>query len=164
MQALDSLTSPILEFEGDISIPAIPISIWSPGGELANDPSAGASAGASKTWSGKRKVASIRTPEKKATSKSTNRTKINEPAPKASSALTPPLGSWRKTPICQSNRYSRLRLPAIFEKLLTYASLHRVPQDINPDSSAQDVRASDESPKVDKPLTPNTKKTMPKPT
>jgi hypothetical protein len=164
MQALDSLTSPIPEFEGDISIPAIPVSVWSPGGESANDPSAGASAEASKTRSGKRKVASIQTPEKKATSKSTSRIKINEPAPKASFALTPLLGSRRKTPICQSNRYSWLRLLAIFKKLLTYASLHRVPRDINPDSSAQDVRASGESPKVDKPLTPNTKKTMPKPT
>jgi hypothetical protein len=164
MQALDSLTSPFPGFEGDIPILAIPVSTWSPSNESANDLSGGYSAGAWKTQSGKRKAAATPTPQKKAAGKSTSGIRIKEPTPKASSTLTPPSGSQKKILICLSNKYARLWLPAIFEHLLTYASLHRVPWDINPDSSAQDVWASGESPKVDKPPTPNTEKTAPKPT
>jgi hypothetical protein len=49
MQALDSLISSILRFEGDIPIPANLISARTPSGESASEPSARASAGASKT-------------------------------------------------------------------------------------------------------------------
>jgi hypothetical protein len=37
----------------------------------------------------------------------------------------------------------------------------RVPQDINPDSSAKSALVDNESPKVDKPPSPQTEKTMP---
>jgi hypothetical protein len=46
MQALDNFISPIPGFEGDIPFLVIRVSVWSPIGELASDPSAGASAGA----------------------------------------------------------------------------------------------------------------------
>jgi hypothetical protein len=42
---------------------------------------------------------------------------------------------------------------------MTYAPLRRVPQDINPDSSTQDVQMSGKFPKVDKTPTPNAEKT-----
>jgi hypothetical protein len=97
MQALDSFISPIPGFEGDISIPAIPISTRSPSGEPTNDSSVGASARASKTQTGKRKEAANATPQKKTkktVGKSSSGIKINEPAPKASPALTPPSDYW----------------------------------------------------------------------
>jgi hypothetical protein len=93
---MDSFISPILGFEGDIPILAMPISTRSPSGEPSNEPSARASGGASKTWTGKRKAAANLTPQKKtkkATGKSSSGIKINEPAPKASPALTPPSNS-----------------------------------------------------------------------
>jgi hypothetical protein len=107
MQALDSFISPIPGFKGDIPILAIPISIWSPSGQAASDPSAGASAGASKTLTGKRKSGPNLTPQKKtkmAMGKSFGGIKINEPAHKASPALTPPSDSRQKISICRSKR------------------------------------------------------------
>jgi hypothetical protein len=89
MQALDSFISPIPGFEGDIPIPAMPISARSPSGESANDPSARASAGASKTHAGKRNAFANPIPHKKAKKamgKSTGGIKINKPATKASLA------------------------------------------------------------------------------
>jgi hypothetical protein len=56
IQALDSFISPIPGFEGDIPIPMIPVVARFPRGELASDPSASASAGASKTRVGKHKA------------------------------------------------------------------------------------------------------------
>jgi hypothetical protein len=109
MQALDSFISPIPRFEGDIPIPAFPVSARSPSGELASDSSAGASVGALKTRAWKRKTTINLTPQKKAkktTGNSTNGIKINEPAPKASPVLTPPLGSQKKILIHRSNRYA----------------------------------------------------------
>jgi hypothetical protein len=96
MQALGRFISPILGFEQHILISTIPISTQSPSGEPANDPSARASARTSKTQTGKWKAAANLTPQKKArkaTEKSSSGIKINEPAPKASPALTPPLDS-----------------------------------------------------------------------
>jgi hypothetical protein len=89
MQALDSFISPIPRFEGDIPIPAMPISARPPSGESANDPSARASAGASKTHAGKRNAFANPIPHKKAKKamgKSTGGIKINKPATKASLA------------------------------------------------------------------------------
>jgi hypothetical protein len=62
MQVMDSFISPIPRFEGDIPILAIPISSQSPGGEPANDPSAGARAGALETQTGKLNAATNLTP------------------------------------------------------------------------------------------------------
>jgi hypothetical protein len=93
--------------------------------------------------------------------KSTGGIKINEPAPKPSSAPIPPSGPQKKSPICQSNRYVRLHPASILEQFPTYAPLCKVPQEINPDSSTQDFQTSGESPKADKPPTLDTKKTTP---
>jgi hypothetical protein len=111
MQALDSFISPIPGFEGDILIPTILVSTRFPSGELASDPSVGASARASKTRSGKHKATATPTLQKKAKKamgKSTGRIKINERVPKASFVPTPPSGSWKKIPICRSNMYVQL--------------------------------------------------------
>jgi hypothetical protein len=66
MHALDNFISPIPGFEGDILIPAIPVSTQPPGGEADSDPSTGASADAPRTWAGKRKGTASPTPQKKA--------------------------------------------------------------------------------------------------
>jgi hypothetical protein len=104
MQALDIFISSIHGFEGDIPIPAIPVSTRSPGGESASDSSAGASVRASKTRTGKRKAVAYlisHKKTKKAAGKSSSGIKIIEPAPKASPALTPPSDSRQKIPIHQ---------------------------------------------------------------
>jgi hypothetical protein len=62
MQALDNFISPILEFEGVILIPVVPVSTRSPSNESVCDPSARAGAGASKTRAGKRKATATPTP------------------------------------------------------------------------------------------------------
>jgi hypothetical protein len=49
MQDLDNFISPVPGFDGKIPILAIPVSAQPPGDEPASDPSAGASANASKT-------------------------------------------------------------------------------------------------------------------
>jgi hypothetical protein len=106
MQALDNFISPIPDFEGDIPIPAIPVSAHPPGGESIEDPSAESSAGALKTRARKRKATANLTPQKKAkkaTEKSSSGMKINEPAPKAP-ALTPPSGSRKGISIHRSRR------------------------------------------------------------
>jgi hypothetical protein len=53
MQTLDNFISPILNFEGDISISAMLVSAQPPGGEADNGPSTGASIGMSRTRVGK---------------------------------------------------------------------------------------------------------------
>jgi hypothetical protein len=109
MQALDNFISHIPGFEGDILIPAILVSTRSPSGESVNKPSAGASAEALRTQTGKRKAATNPTAKKKtkkATEKSSSGIKINEPAPKAFPALTSPLGPRQKNLIRRSNRYT----------------------------------------------------------
>jgi hypothetical protein len=62
MQALDNFISPIPGFDGDIPILAILVSTRSPGHEPTSDPSICVSANSSKTWVGKRKVATNLTP------------------------------------------------------------------------------------------------------
>jgi hypothetical protein len=101
MQDLDSFISPIPGFKGDIPIPAIPVLARPPGGEDINDPSARATASASKTHASKRKATANPTPQKKAkktTGKSSSGIKINEPVLKAS-ASTPPLGLRKGIPV-----------------------------------------------------------------
>jgi hypothetical protein len=91
MQALDNFISPIPGFEGDIPIPAIPVSAKPPGGEADSDPSTGASADAPQTWAGKRKATANLTPQKrtkKDVGKPLGGIKINEPVSKAN-ASTP---------------------------------------------------------------------------
>jgi hypothetical protein len=58
MQALDNFVSPVLSFDGDITIQAVPALARSPNDEPMSDPSAsaGASAIGLKTWVGKWKA------------------------------------------------------------------------------------------------------------
>jgi hypothetical protein len=119
MHALDNFIFPIPGFEGDIPIPAIPVSARSPSDRLASDPSARASAGASKTHAGKQKATANPTPQKKAkknaTCKSVGGIKINEPASKASPAPTTPSGS--------QNLRKRFRsIEQVYATLTTFAS------------------------------------------
>jgi hypothetical protein len=110
MQALDSFISPIPGFEGDIPIPTIPVSAQPIGGKANSNPSAGASAGTSRTRPGKQKATANPTPQKKAkkaAGKSLGEIKINEHAPK-SPASTPPSGPRKGIPILRSNKYNYL--------------------------------------------------------
>jgi hypothetical protein len=66
MQALDSFMSPVPSFDDDIPISAVLVLALSPGNEPTSDPSAGASASASKTQVGNWKAAKNPTPQKKA--------------------------------------------------------------------------------------------------
>jgi hypothetical protein len=161
MQDLDSYIFPIPGFEGDIPIPAILVLARSPSGELASDPSAGAS----KTQAGKRKATATPTPQKKAkkaTGKSLSGIKINEPAPKASPALNPLMDSRQKNPNPPIKKVYLLWLLFILDQFVIHEPLCRVPQDINLDSSTKNVSVGGKSPKANKPLTPNTKETAPK--
>jgi hypothetical protein len=84
MQDLDSFISPILGFEGDILILAIPILARPPGSEAIDDPSTGSSVSALKTQTNKQKATVNPTPQKKAKKhigKSLSGIKINEPVP-----------------------------------------------------------------------------------
>jgi hypothetical protein len=56
MQDLDNFISPIPGFEGDIPIPAIPISASDPAAEPSENPCVGSSAKASRTRACKRKA------------------------------------------------------------------------------------------------------------
>jgi hypothetical protein len=56
MQDLDSFISPIPKFEGDMSIPTIPISARDLAVESSKDPSTRYSVGASRTQASKRKA------------------------------------------------------------------------------------------------------------
>jgi hypothetical protein len=108
MQGLGSFISPVPGFDGDIPIPAIPVSARSPSDESTSDPSAGADASALKTRAGKRKATANLTLQKKVrktTRKSAGEIKINEPTSK-SSALTPTSGPQWKIPIQCSKRYT----------------------------------------------------------
>jgi hypothetical protein len=66
MQDLDSFISPILGFEGDIPIPAIPISAHDPSVESSEDPSTRSNASASRTQDCKQKVSIAPSHPKKA--------------------------------------------------------------------------------------------------
>jgi hypothetical protein len=63
MDALDSFISPVARFEGDHPIPVILVLAWSPSGESASDPSAGANAEALRRENTKR--LSTRCPRRK---------------------------------------------------------------------------------------------------
>jgi hypothetical protein len=56
MQDLDRFISSIPRIEGDILIPAMPVSAYNPGVETSEDPSVGSSAGASRTRASKQKA------------------------------------------------------------------------------------------------------------
>jgi hypothetical protein len=117
MQALDNFIAPIPSFDGDIPILIIPILTQPPDDESISDPSARASASASKTRASKRKATANLTPQKKAkkvVGRSSSDIKINEPAPKAP-ALTPPSGPRQRIPIHRSKRYTH---PDYFSFLL----------------------------------------------
>jgi hypothetical protein len=81
---------------------------------------------------------------KKAMSKLVGWIKINEHAPKVSPTLTPPSGSQKKSwSIDQIGVW--LWLSFILGQFLTCELPCRVPKDINPDTSAQNVPMSGES-------------------
>jgi hypothetical protein len=65
VQALDIFMSPIPDFDDDIPILTVPVSVRPPGDEPASEPSAGASDSASKTQAGKQKATANPTPQKK---------------------------------------------------------------------------------------------------
>jgi hypothetical protein len=56
MRELDNFISPIPGFEGDMPIPAIPITARDPGAGSSKDPSTGSSANASRTQAYKQKA------------------------------------------------------------------------------------------------------------
>jgi hypothetical protein len=99
MQDLDNFISPIPSFEGDIPIPAMPISAHPPGDKAIDKPSTETSA--SKTRASKQKATANPTLQKKAkktTGKCSSGIKINKPMTKAS-ALTPLSGPRKGIPI-----------------------------------------------------------------
>jgi hypothetical protein len=99
VQALDNFISPIPEFEGDIPIPAIPVSAQTPSGDV----------GSTRTRASKRKAVAPPPTLKKAktsTGKLTGGIKINKPSPSLPSALTPPQAPQKKVLMRQSNKYA----------------------------------------------------------
>jgi hypothetical protein len=107
---LDSFISPILGFDGHILIPAILISARNPGVESSEDPSAGSSFNALRTWDSKQKVPIDPSPlkkAKKASRKPLGGIKISGPMQKAL-ASTPPSGTQKGIPILLSKRYTCL--------------------------------------------------------
>jgi hypothetical protein len=111
MQDLDSFTSPILGFKGDIPIPAIPVSARDPGVKSSQGPSTRSDAGASRTRANKWKAPidpSHQKKAKKALEKPLCGIKISDLKPKAP-ALTPPLGTWKGIPILRLKRYAYIQ-------------------------------------------------------
>jgi hypothetical protein len=111
MQDLDSFTSPILGFESDILIPAIPVLARAPGVKNSQCPSTRSGAGTSRTQASKRKAPinpSYQKKAKKAPGKPLGEIKISELKPKAP-ALTPPSGTRKGIPIFRSKRYTYLQ-------------------------------------------------------
>jgi hypothetical protein len=87
---LDRFISAIPSFEGDISIPPVPVLTRLLGGKSVCDPSTEASAGTSKTRAGKQKATANPTAKKKgkkAAGKSSGGIKINEPSPEVSTQI-----------------------------------------------------------------------------
>jgi hypothetical protein len=108
MQDLDIFISPIPGFDGDIPIPAIPISAHDPGTESSEDPSTGSSAGTSRTRACKRKAPiDPNTPKKakKTIGKPLGEIKIIGLKQKAP-ASTPPSGTRKGIQILRSERYT----------------------------------------------------------
>jgi hypothetical protein len=81
-------------FESELPIPTIPISVRTPSANSADASSGGSNVDASKTRADKRKVkvvtASPPSKARKVVGKKAVGLKINEPAPKMPSTLTPP--------------------------------------------------------------------------
>jgi hypothetical protein len=161
MQALDNFISPIAGFEGDISIPTIPVSARPPDDESISDPSVGAGASALKTWAGKWKATANSTPLKKPRKPWGNPltgSKLMNPRPR--------LLLWLLHRVLVGRSWSSAKkgmlVTSVFPSwwFLTREPLYRVPQDINQDSTAKSTPASDKSPKVDKPLGPQAGKIM----
>jgi hypothetical protein len=152
MQALDSFISPIPSFEGDIPIPAIPVSAQPPGDEADSDPSTGASAGIPRTQARKRKATANPSPTKK-----TKKAPGKPPGESRSMNLYPqyPHRLFHWLPVKESRSFDRAgdTILSIFH-CRTFSNrepLCRVPQDIDPVTSIKSVPDGGESPKVDKP-------------
>jgi hypothetical protein len=111
MQDLDSFTSPIPGFEGDILIPAISVSARNPSVESSEGPSTRSSVGASWTQASKWKAPidpSYQKKARKAPGKPLGGIKISDPKPKV--ATSTPLSCTRKgIPILRSKRYAYLQ-------------------------------------------------------
>jgi hypothetical protein len=108
---MDSFTVPIPRFEGDILIPAIPVSTHDPGVESFQCPSTGSGASASQTRTSKRKAPidpSYQEKAKKAIGKPLGGIKFSDPKPKAP-ASTPKSGTWKGIPVLRSKRYAYLQ-------------------------------------------------------
>jgi hypothetical protein len=108
MQDLDSFISPIPDFEGDILILPILVSVQPPSGEVESDPFVRVSVGLLRTRAGKQKATTNPPSQKKGKKvegKSSGGTKINEPAPKAH-ASTPPSGRRRGILIHRSSGHT----------------------------------------------------------
>jgi hypothetical protein len=107
MQDFDSFISPIPRFEGDVLIPAIPISTRDPSAESSKEPLAGSSASTPRTQACNRKAPVDSNPPKKAKKmarKPLGGIKITGPKQKAL-VSTPPSGTRKGIPILRSKRY-----------------------------------------------------------
>jgi hypothetical protein len=162
MHDLDIFISSIPGFEGDISIPAIPISARDPGVESSEDPSAGSSTSASRTWACKRKAPINPSPPQRLRRLLGNlQAGIRSLAPNKKLLLQLLHREFRKG--SQSfDQKGILILSTLFYRLLLIRKLScRVPQDIPSASPAKNISPKSESPKVDKPLSPFVGKTLP---
>jgi hypothetical protein len=127
-----------------------------PSDEPKSDPFTGASASTSKARSSKWKVAANPTPQKKARKamgSSSSGIRIDKPAPKAP-ASTPQSGPPPKILMHHSKWYTHNEYFFLLDYFLIHEPLCRVPQNINPDSSAKSALVGSESPKLDKPSSP----------
>jgi hypothetical protein len=164
MHDLDSFLSPIHRFEGDVSIPAILILARDPSTESSEEALAGSSASTPRTRAYKRKVHVDPNSAKKAKKMTGNPLggiKITGPKQKAPILLLHwELGKGSRS----SDPKGIIIINSFFYHLLL---IHRLPcrvtQDIPLASPAKDSQLKSESPKVDKPLSPSTGKTLPKP-
>jgi hypothetical protein len=146
-------------FGFDIPIPAISISAHDPSANSSEDPSAGPSASASRTWPYKQKAPidpSLPKMAKKTTKKPSGGINITGTKQKAPTS-TPPLGFRKRSR--SSDQKGILSLSTLFYHLLLIRKLPcRVPQDIPSASRAKNISSKSESPKVDKPLSPSARK------
>jgi hypothetical protein len=162
MQDLNSFTLPILGFEGDVSIPIIPVSTRDPGVESSHGPSTGSDAITSRTRASKRKAPIDPRHQKKAKKgpgKPLGRIKISNPKPKAPTST--PIGDSEGHP---DPPIKKVRLSVVFSFIVCLLICKlpcRVPQDIHLASHTMNLLPESESPKVDKPLSPSTGKTSP---
>jgi hypothetical protein len=161
MQDFDSFILPILGFEGDVLIPAIPILACDLGAEPSEDPPTGSSASTPRTRAYKRKAHIDPNPPKKAreiVEKPLGGLKITGPKSKTL-ALTPAPRTQKGIPILQSKRYIHHKSSLFYHSSLICGLPCRVPQDIPSSSPTRDIQLEGESLKVDKPLSPSARKT-----